>query len=85
MSRFPNLPTLAQVAAARAAKREPLLKGKSRLERQVEAKPLTMVDEKAFKAEVVTERIMAKGTAFVEHEGRQLIDARQPITFERVS
>lgn len=46
-----NLPTLAEVQASRKG---PLLKGKSRLEAKVEAKPLTVITERAFKSEVWT-------------------------------
>lgn len=45
-----HLPTLAEIARSRAGK--PLPKGKTRLEARVEAKPLTVVDEKTFRAEV---------------------------------
>lgn len=44
-----NLPTMAEVAASR---RGPIEKGKTRLELKVEAKPLTSIDEKDFKAQV---------------------------------
>lgn len=44
------LPTLADVQAARFGK--PIPKGKTRLQETIEARPLTKVDEKAFKAEV---------------------------------
>lgn len=47
-----KLPSAIDVEAERAGK--PLPKGKSRLEQKAEAKPLTKVDEKAFKAEVWT-------------------------------
>lgn len=45
-----KLPTLAEVAAARKG---PLPKQKSRLEVKAEAKPLTRVDEQAFRSEVI--------------------------------
>jgi hypothetical protein len=45
-----DLPTLAQVEAARRGK--PILKGKTRLEQTMDEKPLTRVDEKAFRAAV---------------------------------
>lgn len=45
-----DLPTLAEVQAARAGK--PIPKGKTRLEETIETRPLTKVDEKAFKDEV---------------------------------
>lgn len=45
-----DLPTLADVAAARVGK--PLPKGKTRLQTAMDAKPLTKVDEQQFKAEV---------------------------------
>ncbi len=44
-----NLPTMAEVAAARKG---PLLKGKSRLQETKDEKTLTKVDEKAFKGSV---------------------------------
>jgi hypothetical protein len=46
-----NLPTLAEVQASRVGK--PIPKGKTRLEETAEARPLTKVDEKAFRAEVI--------------------------------
>lgn len=45
-----DLPTLADMDALRAGK--PILKGKTRLEETIERRPLTKVDEKAFKASV---------------------------------
>lgn len=47
-----DLPTMAEVAAARAGK--PIPKPKTRLEETIEQRPLTKVDEKAFRAEVWT-------------------------------
>jgi hypothetical protein len=47
-----HLPTLAEMAATRYGKAIP--KGKSRLEVRIDQKPLTVVDERAFKAEVWT-------------------------------
>lgn len=44
-----NLPTMAQVAAARTG---PIEKGKTRLEIKAEKKPLTKVDDKQFRKEV---------------------------------
>lgn len=46
-----KLPTLAEVAQQRAGK--PIPKAKSRLEVKADAKPLTRVDEKAFRQEVI--------------------------------
>lgn len=45
-----DLPTVAEQAATQAG--QPIPKGKTRLEVKMDAKPLTKVDEKAFKAEV---------------------------------
>lgn len=45
-----NIPTMDEIAAEREGK--PILKGKTRLELKVEERPLTKVDEKAFKASV---------------------------------
>lgn len=45
-----DLPTLAETEAARVGK--PIDKGKTRLETKMDARPLTKVDEKTFKAEV---------------------------------
>lgn len=45
-----RLPTVAEMDAARRGR--PLPKGKTRLQETVEQRPLTKVDEKAFKAEV---------------------------------
>lgn len=45
-----KLPSAIEVDAARAGK--PISKGKTRLEETIEARPLTKVDEKAFKASV---------------------------------
>lgn len=45
-----NLPTMAEVAADRVG--NPIAKGPTRLEQRMEEKPLTRIDEKAFKAEV---------------------------------
>lgn len=45
-----NLPTMAEVAAGRVGK--PILKGKTRLEETIDQRPLTKVDEKAFRAAV---------------------------------
>lgn len=137
-----NLPTLAEISAERAFKPQP--KGKSRLEVQVDAKPLTVVDEKAFKKEIrerdgktcrycgvkvlyqlarhprraenhhlhgrrgdfrhdarfalqacatchekltgkVNEKWRTVGTVFVDIKGQSCIDARFPVTFERVA
>lgn len=53
MSDTPNLDglmTMAEAAAKRAG--QPILKGKTRLEEHIEKRPLTKVDEKAFKAAV---------------------------------
>lgn len=45
-----NLPTMAEVAAARVGK--PILKGKTRLEATIEERPLTKIDEKEFRRQV---------------------------------
>lgn len=45
-----DLPTMAEVQADRAGK--PIPKGKTRLQETIDARPLTKVDEKAFKDEV---------------------------------
>jgi hypothetical protein len=45
-----DLPTMAEVAAARAGR--PIPKGKTRLEETIEVRPLTKVDGKAFKDDV---------------------------------
>ena len=45
-----KIPTMAEVAEMRRGK--PIPKGKSRLEATIEARPLTKVDDKAFKAAV---------------------------------
>ena len=45
-----GIPTMDEIAAARIGK--PILKGKTRLEETIEARPLTKIDEKAFKASV---------------------------------
>jgi len=45
-----DLPTLAEVQAARAG--HPISKGKTRLEETIEARPLTKIDDKAFKSAV---------------------------------
>lgn len=45
-----NIPTMAEVAAMREGK--PIDKGKTRLEAKIDARPLTKVDEKAFRASV---------------------------------
>lgn len=45
-----KLPSAIEVDAARAGK--PITKGKTRLQETIEARPLTKVDEKAFKASV---------------------------------
>ena len=47
---FDNLPTLAEQSSRLAFKPKP--KGKSRLEQMADVKPLTVVDEKAFKKDV---------------------------------
>lgn len=47
---FADLPTLAEMQALRAGK--PIPKGRTRLEQTIEARPLTKVDAKAFKAAV---------------------------------
>lgn len=48
---FADLPTKSEIDALRAFKPQP--KGKSRLQARAEAKPLTYVDEKAFKQAVI--------------------------------
>lgn len=45
-----DLPTMAEVAAARVGK--PILKGKTRLQETIEERPLTKIDEKEFKRQV---------------------------------
>lgn len=45
-----GIPTMDEVAAARVGK--PISKGKSRLEQTIEARPLTKIDDEAFKAAV---------------------------------
>ncbi len=53
MSDTPNLDGLMTLAEARAARAgQPIVKGKTRLKERVEKRPLTKVDEKAFKASV---------------------------------
>lgn len=52
MGRFDFLPTMAEVAAARVGK--PIPKGKTRLEEEIEKRPLVKVTEKDFKLEVWT-------------------------------
>lgn len=47
---FSDLPTLAEVEAARKGK--PIAKGPTRLEQTMDARPLTKIDEKQFKAAV---------------------------------
>jgi hypothetical protein len=47
---FGKLPTMADMEAERAGR--PILKGKTRLEKTVEERPLTKIDQKAFLAEV---------------------------------
>ena len=47
---FGRLPTMADMDAQRTGK--PITKGKTRLEAKIEERPLTKVDEKAFRASV---------------------------------
>lgn len=49
-----DLPTMAEVAAERARKGEPISKGKTRLEEVIDARPLVKVDEKTFRNTVWT-------------------------------
>jgi len=49
---FSKLPTLAEIEAARFGR--PILKGKTRLEKTIEERPLVKIDAKAFKAAVWT-------------------------------
>src|SRR5260221_9099000 len=49
MTKLADLPTVAEVAEARTG---PILKGPSRLETQIAERPLTVIDERAFRKTV---------------------------------
>jgi hypothetical protein len=47
-----NIPTMAEIAAERERKREPIAKGKTRVEQLAEARPLVTITEREFKRQV---------------------------------